>query len=151
MLTDDAIMGSFILVVDDEEAVRCAVRQCLEQRGHEVAEASDGLEALRLVSQRKPDLVVLDVVMSPISGWEVLQLLHDNPETRFVRILVLTALGQEQDEAYGWHLGCDWYQVKDKPLQLDDLGLVVDRLLAIDPHEEMASLSANLSDHRGRL
>ncbi len=134
-------MGAFILVVDDEEAMRFALRTHLEALGHEVDEAPNGLEALKAIARRKPDLVILDVMMRPVSGWEVLKLLHDNPRTQQIRVLVLTALGHTHEEAYGWHLGCDWYEVKEKPLQFDDLGLVVERLLAIDPGEEQRALS----------
>lgn len=127
---------SDILVVDDEAAIRCALRSFLESQGYEVREAQNGVEALREIARKKPDLVILDVLMSPISGWEVLQLLHSNPETADIRVLVLTALGLERDEALGWHLGCDWYEVKKKPMEFEDLGLIVQRLLAIDPEQE---------------
>jgi len=127
---------SDILVVDDEAGIRCAVSSFLASQGHEVRQAQNGVEALRQIAHKKPDLVILDVLMSPISGWEVLQLLHSNPETADIRVLVLTALGLDRDEALGWHLGCDWYEVKKKPLELDDLGLIVQRLVAIDPEQE---------------
>jgi len=125
-----------ILIVDDEPAIRCAVRTFLESQGHQVREAQDGVAALREIARHKPDLLILDVLMSPLSGWEVLQLLHTNPETSDIRVLVLTALGLDRDEALGWHLGCDWYEVKKKPMEFEDLGLIVQRLLAIDPEEE---------------
>lgn len=132
-------MGSHILVVDDEPAIRFALRGFLEGHGHEVTEAEDGVEGLRMIHLRKPDLVILDVMMTPLSGWQVLHLLHEDPETRRVRVLMFTALGEMEDTAMGWHLGCDWYQVKEKPLNFDDLGLIIERLLAIDPEEEAQS------------
>ena len=134
-------MSAYILVVDDESAMRLAVRRYLEDMGYEVDEASDGVEALRAISRRKPDLVILDVLMSPLSGWEVLKLLSENPQTHNIRVVVLTALGLDRDEALGWHLGCDWYEIKRKPLQFEDLGLVIERLMAIDPDEERRSLA----------
>ena len=137
-------MSEYILIVDDEEAMRYALRTHLETLGYEVAEAINGLEALKAIAKRHPDLVILDIIMRPVSGWEVLKLLHDNPETRDIRVLMLTALGNTREEAYGWHLGCDWYEVKEKPLRFEDLGLVVERLLAIDPQEERKALSNSL-------
>jgi CheY-like chemotaxis protein len=135
-------MKGYILVVDDEPALRFAVRSYLESAGYEVEEATNGVEALRCIAHRKPDLVILDVLMSPMSGWEVLELLNSSPETRDIRVVILTAMALDRDEALGWHMGCDWYEIKRKPLQFDDLGLVVNRLLAIDPHEEEKALAA---------
>lgn len=125
-------MSSYILVVDDEASVREVVRVFLESKGYEVDLAEDGLTALKLIAQRKPDLIVLDVMMSPITGWEVLEVLRGNPELMDIRVIMLTGLNQERAEAQCWHLGCDWYQVKRKPLQFDDFGIVIERLLAVD-------------------
>jgi len=129
-------MSGYILVVDDDDALRFALRNHLEDLGYEVDEAPDGAKALRMIAHKKPDLVMLDVLMSPVSGWDVLETLHSSPDTSDIRVLLLTALGRNRDEAYGWQLGCDWYQVKDKPLRFDDLGLIIERLLAIDPQQE---------------
>ena len=128
-----AIMSHHILIVDDESSMRYAVRAYLETSGYDVAEVSNGVDALRYISRNKPDLIMLDVMMSPMTGWEVLEVLQANPETREIRVIILTALSHEREEARGWHMGCDWYQIKSKPLQFDDLGLVVDRLLAMEP------------------
>lgn len=137
-------MSEYVLVVDDEEAMRYALRTHLEGLGYEVAEAVNGLEALKAVAARKPDLLVLDVMMTPVSGWDVLKALHDSPSTRNIRVLMLTALGDTSHEAYGWLLGCDWYEVKEKPLRFDDLSLIVERLLAVDPREEREALKQRL-------
>lgn len=125
-------MSSYIIVVDDEASVREVVKVFLEAKGYEVSVAEDGLDALRQIALRKPDLIVLDVMMSPITGWEVLEVLRGNEDLRDIRVIMLTGLNQERAEAQCWHLGCDWYQVKQKPLQFEDFGLVIDRLLAVD-------------------
>ena len=133
-------MSHYILVVDDDKAMRYALRNHLEGLGYEVSEAVNGLEALKSIAARTPDLMVLDVMMTPVSGWDVLKALYDSPATRGLRVLMLTGLGDPRQEAYGWLLGCDWYQVKEKPLRFDDLGLVVKRLLAVDPDLERAAV-----------
>jgi len=142
-------MSKQILVVDDEEGVRFALRTFLEDRGYEVAEARNGLEAIKTIHRAPPDLVVLDVIMSPLSGWEVLDILHTEAATATLPVLLLTALGDVQDEARGWHLGCHWYQVKQKPLNFDDLGLVIERLLAIDPEESRRVWEASSAGEEG--
>ena len=138
-------MSKRILVVDDEEGIRFALRSFLEGLGYEVAEAANGLEALRAIHLAPPDLVILDVVMSPLSGWEALELLHTDASTGTIPVVLLTALGEIQHEARGWHLGCDWYQVKEKPLNFDDLALVIERLLAIDPTEARRAWEVSLA------
>lgn len=127
-------MPPYILVVDDDEGMRYALANHFEGLGYEVAHVPDGADALRSIAHRKPDLILLDVMMTTVSGWEVLEILQSSGKTSDIRVIVLTALGQDRDEAYGWILGCDWYEVKEKPLQFDDLALVVERMLAIDPH-----------------
>jgi len=127
-------MPPYILVVDDDDGMRYALFDHFRSLGYEVAQVPDGADALRSIAHRKPDLVLLDVMMDKVSGWEVLEILQSSEKTSDIRVIVLTALGQDRDEADGWILGCDWYEVKEKPLQFDDLSLVVERLLAIDPH-----------------
>lgn len=126
-------MSHYILVVDDDEAMRYALRGFLEMLGYEVGEASNGVDALKAISRRTPDLMVLDVMMSPLTGWEVLQVMRDNDAMRGIRVVMLTALGHSHQEAYAWHLGCDWYEIKNKPVDFEDLALVIERLLAVEP------------------
>ncbi|NSW55500.1 MAG: response regulator [Armatimonadetes bacterium] len=129
-------MPAYILVVEDDEGMRHALRTYLDSLGYEVRTAVNGTEALRLIARRKPDLMILDLLMEEMSGWEVLETLRSSDATWDIRVLVLTGLSSDSHEAKGWFLGCDWYEIKKKPLQFDDIGLVVERLLAIDPHEE---------------
>jgi len=124
-----------ILIVDDEDALRFGLRTFLEGLGYEVSEAANGLQALRAIHADPPDLLVLDVIMTPLTGWEVLYLLHSEERTATLPVVLLTALGEPSEEARGWFLGCDWYKVKDKPLNFDDLALVIERLLAVDQED----------------
>jgi signal transduction histidine kinase/CheY-like chemotaxis protein/putative methionine-R-sulfoxide reductase with GAF domain len=83
--------GRSVLIVDDEEAVRRLVVETLSSEGLEVREAADGEEALAAVAERRPDAIVLDLVMPKLDGFGVLERLQQNPETRAVPVVVLTA------------------------------------------------------------
>jgi len=101
-------MGS-ILVVDDEPDVRLALRRVLERAGHEVRQAGDGREGLRTFFERPSDLVLLDVSMPVLDGWDTLahlRLVSDVP------VLMLTARGLELEKVRGLRAGADDYQTK---------------------------------------
>jgi DNA-binding response OmpR family regulator len=101
-----------ILVVDDEEHVVAAIVTNLQLEGYEVIPAYNGAEALELVREEKPDLVVLDVMMPEMSGWEVLQNLKNNPATENLPVIMLTALSQDRDIERGWELEANAYLTK---------------------------------------
>jgi CheY-like chemotaxis protein len=84
-------MGTKILVVDDEQRYRHLLRVNLEAEGYEVYVARDGTEAIEQVTSKQPDLVILDVMMPRLDGWEVLQSLQSNPATRKIPVLVCSA------------------------------------------------------------
>jgi DNA-binding response OmpR family regulator len=98
-----------VLVVDDDADIRSLVRTLLEKEGATVFEAADGRTALREFHARNPDLVVLDVTMPELDGWEVLERIRDLAD---VPVLMLTALGQETDRVRGLQAGADDYVVK---------------------------------------
>jgi two-component system alkaline phosphatase synthesis response regulator PhoP/two-component system response regulator VicR len=108
-----------ILVVDDERYIVRLVQVNLERAGYEVAIALDGLEALEKVKQERPDIVLLDVMMPRLDGWETLKRLRMEPETVELPVVMLTAKGQNQDVFQGYQLGCDLYLTKPfSPLEL---------------------------------
>jgi len=84
-----------ILVVDDDAAVRKLARRTLLDAGHRVLEAADGAEALSMIERRKPDMLILDLVMPPPDGIEVLRVLRSRKETESLPVLVLTSSGDE--------------------------------------------------------
>jgi DNA-binding response OmpR family regulator len=98
-----------VLVVEDEEDVRTLVRVLLERAGHAVTEAANGLEALRRVQASTPDLVVLDVTMPELDGWQTLERIRDLCE---VPVLMLTARAGELDKVRGLKGGADDYVTK---------------------------------------
>jgi DNA-binding response OmpR family regulator len=100
---------SQILVVDDDADIRTLVRTLLERGGATVYEAADGRSALREFHARRPDLVVLDVSMPELDGWEVLERIRDLSD---VPVIMLTARGQELERVRGLQGGADDYVVK---------------------------------------
>lgn len=101
--------GKHILVVDDEPRMIGFIRMNLELEGHQVTEAHNGLEALEAIRTRLPDLVLLDVMMPELDGYETLRMLR---EFSSIPVIMLTAKGEENDRVYGLELGADDYITK---------------------------------------
>ena len=106
---DDVLKNKTILVVDDEERMARFIRLNLEQDGFQVVEAYRGMQALQQYRDSLPDLVLLDVMMPDIDGFEVLSMLRDISN---VPVIMLTAKGEEDDRVRGLELGADDYVTK---------------------------------------
>lgn len=112
-------MAKKILAVDDEKHIVRLVEVNLARAGYEVVTANDGKEALEKVHSENPDLVVLDVMMPYMDGFEVLQNLRRNPATRDIPVIMLTAKAQDADVFKGWQSGVDCYLTKPfNPMEL---------------------------------
>jgi len=122
-------MAKRILLVDDERDLVFYTKLFLEEKGYEILEAYDGRQALDVLEQQTPDLVILDVAMPRLSGWDVLRIMQDDDRMKDIPVLMLTARSEDADKAKGWTLGVTWYQTK--PFELDELALVIERILAI--------------------
>jgi DNA-binding response OmpR family regulator len=101
--------GKRILVVDDEPRMINFIRMNLELEGHQVIDAHSGLEALEAVRTKLPDVILLDVMMPDLDGFETLRLLR---EFSTIPVIMLTAKGEENDKVYGLELGADDYITK---------------------------------------
>ncbi len=101
--------GKRILVVDDEPRMIGFIRMNLELEGHQVIESHNGLEALEAIRTKLPDLVLLDVMMPELDGYETLRMLR---EFSNLPVIMLTAKGEENDRVYGLELGADDYITK---------------------------------------
>ncbi|MDR3511769.1 MAG: phosphate regulon transcriptional regulator PhoB [Caulobacteraceae bacterium] len=108
-----------VLVVEDEDALAALLQYNLDKEGYRVTIAADGEEALMLVDERAPDLVVLDWMLPKVSGVEVCRRLRARPETRNLPIIMLTARGEESDRIRGLDTGADDYVVK--PFSMSEL------------------------------
>jgi DNA-binding response OmpR family regulator len=116
-----------ILIVEDEPGVALAIQFLMEQQGHRVLVAERGEDALELVYKYKPDLILLDIMLPGISGWEVCEIIRLNPAYRNIKVIFLTARGNEAEIARGLALGADAYITK--PFSNDQLVAKVNRLL----------------------
>jgi len=121
-------MGKRILIVDDEPNIVVSLEFLMRREGFEVEVASDGQAALEAVEQRTPDLVLLDIMLPTISGFDVCTRLRGDPRFRGLKIVMLTAKGREADQARGTALGADLYVTK--PFSTKDLVAQVRQLLA---------------------
>jgi DNA-binding response OmpR family regulator len=103
-----------ILLVEDDANLSAIYKSRLELEGFEVSEVYDGENALSTALSFKPDLILLDVMMPKISGFDVLDILRNTPETADIRIVMLTALSQSKDKERAEKLGVDDYLVKSQ-------------------------------------
>jgi DNA-binding response OmpR family regulator len=108
-MPEDAFRNRVILVVDDEERMARFIRLNLEHDGFQVVEAYRGMDAIKALRDRMPDLVLLDVMLPDIDGFEVLSLIR---EISAVPVIMLTAKGEENDRVQGLELGADDYVTK---------------------------------------
>ena len=102
-------MPKEILIVDDEPGVVVAIQFLMEQQGYTVLVAKSGEDALEEIYRYKPDLAILDIMLPGISGWEVCEIVRLNPDYRNVKIVFLTARGDEAEIARGLAIGADAY------------------------------------------
>ena len=116
-----------ILVIDDDEAINELLKINLELFGYPVITAKNGIEGFALVKQELPDLVILDVMMPEVDGFTVAKRIRENPETKNIPILMLTALSMVQDKVKGFDIGVDDYLVK--PFEMEELRVRVRALL----------------------
>ena len=125
-------MSDAILVVDDDPNSLDIVRTFLESRGYTVYTASDGKEALAKLDEIHPALMLLDVMMPGMDGWEVARLVKNHPNFKEVRVIMLTARSDFTDKHQGLRAGADDYIVK--PIRLEELERRVERNLKAREH-----------------
>lgn len=108
-----------ILVIDDDSAINELIKINLELSGYKVFQALDGVKGFALAKQELPNAIILDVMMPEVDGFTVAQRIRQNPSTKNVPILMLTALSQLQDKVKGFDLGIDDYLTK--PFEMEEL------------------------------
>ena len=117
--------SKMILVVDDEPNIRQLLRQEIELQNYSVIEAHDGMHALQQVRQYQPDLIILDVMMPNMNGFDLAAILKNNPETAMIPIIILSIV---EDQQRGYNIGVDRYQ--SKPINRENLLLDIELLLS---------------------
>lgn len=133
-----------ILVVDDEPRMIGFIRMNLELEGHQVIEAHNGMEALEMIRTQLPDVVLLDVMMPDLDGFETLRMLREFSE---IPVIMLTAKGDENDKVYGLELGADDYVTKPfGPRELSSrIKAVLRRWKTPEPKEAILKIDDRLS------
>ncbi|HUC78844.1 MAG TPA: response regulator [Candidatus Saccharimonadales bacterium] len=111
---------SKIMLVEDDNNLREIYQARLNSEGYDTVTASDGEEALSIVGKEKPDLIILDVMMPKISGFDTLDLLKNSPVTKDIKVIMMTALSQAEDRARAQKLGAQNYLVKSQ-VTLEDI------------------------------
>ncbi len=117
-----------ILIVDDDPEIVSMLSTRLTKRGYKVSTANDGHRALELAKSELPDIVLLDVMMPGKSGWEVARALKQDPVTQGIKIVMVTAIGEQVNEITSPLYGADAHI--DKPFEFDRLEKVIAGLVA---------------------
>ncbi len=123
-----------VLVVDDDSDVLLLCRVNLEFEGYEVTTAGDGAEGLETCRRIVPDVVLLDVMMPRMDGWQTLEAIKADPALSHIPVVMLTAKVQDEDQIRGWSAGAAEYITK--PFSPLSLSKVIAEVIAIDPVEE---------------
>lgn len=116
-----------ILVVDDDLGTRLSISDYLELSGYSVITANDGQEALAMVEEYQPDLIVTDIVMPRMNGYELVRRVRQKPNFRLLPVILLTARTKTQERILGYQSGCDLYL--PKPFELEELAAAIHNLL----------------------
>jgi DNA-binding response OmpR family regulator len=120
-------MGKKILIADDEPNIVVSLEFLMKQRGHEVKVVQTGEDALHAVGEFGPDLILLDVMMPRMSGYDVCQRVRENPAWQGIKIIMLSAKGRDVEVTKGIAVGADAYVTK--PFSTKDLIAKVQELL----------------------
>lgn len=139
---------SRILVVEDEQDLQAVLAYNLKQAGYETLVTRLGAEGLKVAREQKPDLVLLDLMLPDVSGTDVCRQLKEQPGTRAIPVMMLTAKGEEIDRVVGFELGADDYVVK--PFSMRELLLRVQAILRRGK-PEVADLAGTVEFGRLRI
>jgi CheY-like chemotaxis protein len=117
-----------LLLVEDDEMNRDMLARRLKKEGYEIIIAADGARAIMMARQEQPDLILMDMGLPLVSGWQAVQRLKALRETRAIPIIALTAYAMPEDRVRSLNVGCDEFQAK--PVDFERLGGLIKQLLA---------------------
>lgn len=120
-------MSLLILLADDDPGIRLSVSDYLEMSNYIVLTAKNGQEALAMVEDYKPHLLVTDIVMPKMDGYELVRQVRQRPEFRLLPVIFLTARTNTEERIRGYQMGCDFYLAK--PFDIKELGAMIRNLL----------------------
>jgi CheY-like chemotaxis protein len=118
-----------ILVVDDDEIMRSAMKRILENEGYNVAMAVDGLELSKVLETTRLDMILLDVTLPWVDGYELCRLIKDHPALKSVPLVMVSARKSKEDIQKGFDAGCDDYVTK--PFDIDHMTNVINKMLLL--------------------
>lgn len=134
-----------IMLVEDDNSLREIYQARLMAEGYETVTAKDGEEALVLIGQEKPDLIILDIMMPKISGFDTLDILRSTPATKYTKVIIMSALSQAEDKARAEKLGANKYLVKSQ-VTLEDIVKTVKEVLGSDDNSGPKDLDTSKLD-----
>ncbi|HSK14226.1 MAG TPA: response regulator, partial [Phnomibacter sp.] len=145
---------STILIVDDDDAIRSLLQQELGDAGYRIVEASNGKDALDMVRHHRPDLIILDIMMPGMNGFDVAAVLKNDPQTMDIPIIVLSVV---QDKARGFRVGVDRYLTKpiDTNRLFSEIGTLLEqgeakkKVMIVDKNGDDVNVLAELLTTRG--
>lgn len=105
-------MAKTILIVEDDKFLRELIAGKLVKEGYEISEAIDGEKGIKMIKEEKPDLVLLDLILPGIDGFEVLSRMKEDPELARIPVIILSNLGQKEEVERGIKLGAIDYMIK---------------------------------------
>ena len=140
---------SKILIAEDNPVNRELLRELLEMRGHTVAEACDGEEALRMIEQTQPDLLLLDIGMPLLDGFGVMRKIREDPCSASLPVVAVTAYAMQGDREKILSSNFDGYL--SKPINARSLGEELDRLLRKRADQDMSQNQSSGSQPRGEV
>lgn len=120
-------MPLLILIAEDDPGIRLAIKDYLELSGYWVVAAEDGAQALNLLEQYHPHLLISDIKMPSKNGYELVRQVRQRPESRLIPVIFLTEYNSTEDRILGYQTGCDIYL--PKPFEMEELGAVIRNLL----------------------
>ena len=127
-----------ILLVEDDQNLREIYGIRLTAEGYQIVSAGDGEEALAVAVREKPDLILSDVMMPKISGFDMLDILRSTPETKDIKVIMMTALSSEDQRERGRMLGADRYLVKSQ-VGIEDVVNTVNEVMGISKASQEAA------------
>ncbi|HLP96481.1 MAG TPA: response regulator [Saprospiraceae bacterium] len=117
-----------VLIVDDEPKIVLAIEFLLQREGYRTEKAYDGIQALEVAEAFQPDILILDVMMPGLNGFEVGQKIRQMPSLEYTKIIFLTAKGTQRDKETGYASGAEMYMIK--PFDNEELVAAVNEMMA---------------------
>ena len=118
-----------ILIVEDSPTILYVMGDTLTKLGHEVLQAANGAEAVTMATEHKPDVVLLDVILPKLNGYQVCRKIKAQPETKHIPIIMVTSKGKQTDRHWGLEQGADAYIVK--PVDPDELQSILSQFIPL--------------------